>query len=207
MSSKKKMPASDGKQQEKPASKSVILSRDAIKDLAGAAHYYGTDEDEWLLNDRRGEGAVILGHGGNDRLVGGDSNDALDGGSGNDVLDGGFGHDDLVGGDGDDTLRGEEGDDMLTGGAGRDAFVFCGQGGSENDIILDFNPTEDTIKLDAVREISYLSAENRFVYVSANGATSTISLHYLDAPLTEDQIKQCVTATDGYGNAVPVRMA
>jgi Ca2+-binding RTX toxin-like protein len=55
----------------------------------------------------------------------------------------------LTGGSGNDTISGGLGSDVLKGGAGRDTFVFNTKPGSSNiDRITDFNPAEDTIRLE-----------------------------------------------------------
>jgi len=90
---------------------------------------------------------------GDDQLFGMRNNDTLEGGAGDDLLDGGSHNDRLDGGTGDDTLIGGEGNDFLTGGEGSDTFVqnFAVSG---NDIITDFNPSEDTIELQGFTNIN-----------------------------------------------------
>jgi serralysin len=148
----------------------------------------------------------LLGESGNDQLVGDKGNDYLSGGTGNDrlfgeanadTLDGGNGKDRLLGGDGKDVLRGGSGNDILygglgadalRGGAGKDNFVFNTKNGRANvDRIVDFNVTDDTIKLedfyfsnigargrlttDAFRMGSSAhDASDRVIYDSASGA-------------------------------------
>lgn len=91
---------------------------------------------------------------GNDQLFGGTGGDRLDGGSGNDLLfgqdgadrlDGGGGNDQLFGGEGLDRLAGGGGNDELSGGDGADLFLFGNGGG--NDLIRDFDVTEDRLVL------------------------------------------------------------
>jgi Ca2+-binding RTX toxin-like protein len=86
---------------------------------------------------------VITGNALNNVLSGLNGNDTLNGGGGNDLLDGGRGNDQLNGGEGDDTLIGGQGDDRLTGGIGADTFRFASQSG--NDVILDFDKTQDKL--------------------------------------------------------------
>ncbi len=101
---------------------------------AGADTLSGTALDEKL------DGAA-----GNDTLSGLDGTDTLVGGAGNDTLDGGAGIDSLSGGDGIDRLTGGAGDDVLTGGRGADVFVFGA--GFGHDVLTDFKPVEDDIRL------------------------------------------------------------
>ena len=89
---------------------------------------------------------TLIGLGGQDTLSGGDGADLLLGGEGNDVLSGGAGNDRLEGGDGHDRLNGGAGLDRLGGGDGRDQFIFDTPGGTP-DLIVDFNPADDTIRL------------------------------------------------------------
>ena len=68
---------------------------------------------------------TLHGEGGDDTLYGGMGDDILRGGEGNDVLDGGVGHNTLDGGDGADT------------------FSFRPNILEANDVITDFDPTQD----------------------------------------------------------------
>ena len=118
-----------------------------------------------LKNDTFDGGAgddVIRGQMGHDYLKGGEgddqlfgmrNNDTLEGGAGDDLLDCGRHNDRLDGGTGDDTLIGGADNDFLTGGEGSDTFVqnFAVSG---NDIITDFNPSEDTIELQGFTNIN-----------------------------------------------------
>ncbi|MGB0928090.1 MAG: calcium-binding protein [Pikeienuella sp.] len=100
-----------------------------------------------------GEGQDLLKGGtGRDRLIGGDGNDTLKGGGGADRLLGGSGADRLVGnagrdlikgGFGNDRLDGGAGNDKLRGGRGEDTFIFRAQ--SDDDIITDFDPSQDEL--------------------------------------------------------------
>lgn len=76
-------------------------------------------------------GALALGMGGDDELIGGEGDDLLDGGSGADRLAGGAGNDILNGGSGADILLGEDGDDLIFGGSGDDTL----DGGEGDDLI------------------------------------------------------------------------
>ena len=97
-----------------------------------------------------------------EELLLGDGNDLMDGtsnrmmpsttvsmtvrgGNGDDVFWGGSFYSAFFGDAGNDTLIGGRGDDTLTGGDGADVFVFASQ--SDNDVIMDFNATQDKIRL------------------------------------------------------------
>ncbi len=115
---------------------------------------------------------IVAGSGGDDTISGGKGRDILRGGSGDDTIRGGDARDIIRGDSGDDTLYGDAGDDVvlgdagedtlyggadddilyggsgndtLTGGAGSDTFLYKGSAGE--DIIKDFNTSEDTIDL------------------------------------------------------------
>lgn len=61
---------------------------------------------------------VLVGGGGDDKLIGGDGRDRLAGRNGDDLLFGGPGNDELAGGGGDDVLHGGPGHDILLPGSG-----------------------------------------------------------------------------------------
>lgn len=87
----------------------------------------------------------VYGGPGNDVIAGSDGNDGLWGGDGRDVLYGGADTDFLGGGNGRDTMTGGRGNDTLMGGAHEDTFIFAPGDGA--DIITDFTPGEDRIRL------------------------------------------------------------
>jgi Ca2+-binding RTX toxin-like protein len=109
---------------------------------------------------------TIIGGEGDDTLEGMRGKDYLDGGEGDDLLDGGRGVDRLDGGTGDDTLIGGGANDVLTGGEGRDTFVqnFAVSG---NDVITDFDPSEDTIELQGFENINL----DEFAITEVDGGT------------------------------------
>ena len=133
-----------------------------VKDLAeGNVLLTGVGNLNDILEGGAGDDTLIgkMGHDylkggdGDDQLFGGRNKDTLEGGAGDDLLDGGRGIDRLDGGTGDDTLIGGGANDFLTGGEGSDTFVqnFAVSG---NDIITDFNPSEDTIELQGFTNIN-----------------------------------------------------
>ena len=86
---------------------------------AGSLAQADVDPCNWPVN-----GAVILGDGFPNVLVGTPDNDVIDGrgdndiifgGGGDDIILGGAGNDTITGGDGSDTIVGEAGDDTLSG--------------------------------------------------------------------------------------------
>ncbi|MGZ8163339.1 MAG: calcium-binding protein, partial [Methylobacter sp.] len=131
--------------------------------LAGTA---GNDVMRGLSGDD-----TLLGKDGNDTLHGGYSNDVLTGGNGNDDLYGGNGDDTLTGGTGDDLLRGGVGNDTLSGGLGKDTFIFHRQLTANVDIVTDFKPIDDSMRLEngifiSLTTLGVLTADN-FVITTA----------------------------------------
>jgi Ca2+-binding RTX toxin-like protein len=88
---------------------------------------------------------------GDDDFFGTHYNDKFYGLAGKDTMYGSKGDDSLDGGNGSDILIGAWGTDQLTGGAGKDKFVFSKsiKGSINIDVITDFNPVDDTIRLDS----------------------------------------------------------
>ena len=131
----------------------------------------GSDNDNIYGN---GGNDYLRGEEGNDNIIAGDGNDDADGGEGHDFILGGAGNDVLSGGEGDDFLQGEVGDDIIIGGAGndviqgnvgnniltggldRDEFIIDDNYGNQ-DIITDFNLTEDHIDLFSLANVEDFS--------------------------------------------------
>jgi hypothetical protein len=96
-------------------------------DITSVEALDGTTGDDVIIADDRvdpatGDGWIIFGQDGNDRLVAGDAGGHLLGGNGNDTLTGGIGDDSLDGGDDNDTLDGGVGADHLNGSDGDDTL-------------------------------------------------------------------------------------
>ena len=158
-----------------------------IYGYGGADDIYGNDYADYLYGDHGDDlvmgydgGDLIKGGGGWDWLAGGAGGDQISGGTGDDALKGGAGKDNLKGGDGwdnlyggrgTDVLIGGNGDDYLVGGNGADTFVF--HHGDDVDLIADFTPGVDTIKVD----LSYVDsfAELR-QYIYRDGPDTIIDL-------------------------------
>lgn len=110
---------------------------------------------------------TLAGEGDNDVLDGGDGNDNLTGGSGKDTVYGGAGDDFLAGGydsvdgfGGIDSIGGKNDIDLLFGGTGKDTFGISyttddgdptTAGTRDYSLIKDFNPQEDTIRLNGAK--------------------------------------------------------
>jgi hypothetical protein len=97
-------------------------------------------------------GVALTGSARNDRYTGTTDADSYNGLAGADLLLGEGGNDWLAGGPEADTLNGGEGEDLLTGGSGADHFLFTSGSpfiGSQLgvDTLLDFNPSEDRLRL------------------------------------------------------------
>ncbi len=102
-------------------------------------HLTGSNHDDILAGDSRGN--TIMGLGGHDTLYGGPGggDDVMWGGSGMDKIFGGIGNDTMHGGAGDDLLSGGAGDDKAYGGAGSDMIYATINGGDGvvNDSVID----------------------------------------------------------------------
>ena len=82
--------------------------------------------------------------------TGNELNNRIFGNAANNVLTGGDGLDNLNGAAGNDRLVGDDGNDILTGGIGEDTFDFSSplNKATNLDRITDFNPADDTIRLE-----------------------------------------------------------
>jgi Hint domain/RTX calcium-binding nonapeptide repeat (4 copies) len=96
----------------------------------------------------------ISGTKGNDQIDGSGDPDDIDGEAGDDSIYGHDGDDDLFGDEGDDTLAGGSGRDTLDGGAGKDvlwtgkdADTVVLRDGYGNDVVMDFTPGEDVVRI------------------------------------------------------------
>jgi serralysin len=123
--------------------------------LTGSVNIIGTADNNLLTGSLDND--TLTGGLGNDTLSAGAGNDVLNaelgndvliGGLGNDVLNGGAGNDALNGGNGNDILNGGMGNDTLTGGIGKDVFIFNTALTANVDTIPDFNPIDDTVRLE-----------------------------------------------------------
>jgi len=138
-----------------------------IEDINGSSHDDTLDGNSGdnVINGGAGNDS-IHGNGGYDVLHGNDGNDMITaygtwntggsqlyGDAGNDRLYGGDDDDYIHGGTGDDTLNGGGGVNFLTGDAGHDTFEIQknlpvnGGGIHPDDVITDFNKSEDTLSL------------------------------------------------------------
>ncbi|GJD96665.1 calcium-binding protein [Methylobacterium iners] len=111
------------------------LQEEAIWDVGSGYYYVGEGTDE-LISIENVDGGRF-----DDRITGSSVDNRLDGGDGDDVLSGGAGNDTLIGG---------KGQDVMTGGVGADTFLFDANPALSGnfDRISDFQPVDDTIRLD-----------------------------------------------------------
>ena len=116
---------------------------DVLKGGNGRDKLYGGSGYDKLMGQSAND--KLYGQNGNDKVFGGAGSDELRGNSGNDVLKGGAGSDRLFGGNGKDNLVGGAGQDRLIGGGGADTFVF--RSGADHDVIADFDPARDSVRL------------------------------------------------------------
>jgi trimeric autotransporter adhesin len=170
----------------------VDSTGDTVTELADA----GSDTVETSLSYTLGNNVENLiltgtnnrsgtGNGLDNALTGNGANNTLTGNGGNDVLNGDAGTDTLNGGSGNDWLDGGSAADTLTGGGGQDWFVFSSIGGTNVDVIADFNVSEDRFGLHnsvfsaiapgVLTAAAFVigtaagDADDRIVYNSANG--------------------------------------
>lgn len=129
--------------------------------------------------DIPGGGEFIVGRGFND-------NDRITGSRGDDVILGRGGDDVLRGGAGNDVLSGGEGRDTLTGGGGSDHF-FLASSSRDRDVITDFDPDQDKIRLDRGMSLSSLTVtpQSDQTIIHQNGRPLSILLN-TDTPLSRD---------------------
>ncbi|MDB4091860.1 pentapeptide repeat-containing protein, partial [bacterium] len=173
------------------AGSNVIIADNAVQ-------YILLGEDDDIL-DAGGGNDTVGSAGGDDEVYGGEGNDIVFGGTGNDVVDGGSG---------DDEVRGDEGDDTLTGGSGSDTFVF--RPGFGNDVVTDFNKTEDTlIFYDAAGELIESSqlnetqnSDSNAVLTAADGSSVTLQGVARYSPILEDLGAISVVNTGSGSNMV-----
>ncbi|MCA6109147.1 CHRD domain-containing protein [Bradyrhizobium cenepequi] len=136
---------------------------DSIGGMAGRDIVQGGAGDDFIAwNDPTGD--VVFGGRGNDTILGGNvAADEIHGGAGDDLirafatspeeatasdkLFGDGGNDVVIGGNAADTIEGGRGNDFLTGNDGADTFVFR-DNQTGDDIITDFDPSEDVVQLE-----------------------------------------------------------
>ncbi len=112
--------------------------------------WVGTPEAD-VFTAPEGSRDLIIGLGGNDRLLAGDRRDVIVGDRGDDAIDGGAGRDFIRGGLGDDRLAGGDQADKIFGGPGADGIN--GQAGHDvidaglgDDLIIADEGQADTIR-------------------------------------------------------------
>jgi len=174
-------------------------SAEIMNGNAGLDRLFGGGGNDLLRGGRDGD--EVFGELGNDVLNGNRGDDIVVGGEGNDIVRGGQDFDLLVGEAGNDVLIGDFGQDALVGGGDRDLFVLRTDTTDLNpfgtDIIIDFDPTQDTIGL-----TGGISAENlRFQAISVNLSSEIASLdpELLQKLLTVAGVSQAQLDPNGDG--------
>ncbi|MCT4577421.1 calcium-binding protein [Donghicola sp.] len=144
---------------------------DTISGDGGNDRLFGNDGNDWLSGKQR-----------KDKLFGNDGDDELFGDAGNDKLKGDAGNDTLSGGTGRDKLFGGTGDDVLTGGRHQDTFIFAAGGQDQgNDLILDFQKRQDTIRFAGGDVEVTVTHENGDTYLDYdNGSIRLVGVTWLD---------------------------
>jgi serralysin len=142
-----------------------------------------------------------------ENLTGSSFNDTLTGNSGNNVLNGDLGNDKLFGGAGNDIVAGGNGNDTLSGGLGIDYFCFNTSLNTttNDDLITDFNPTDDSIQLEnsimtALGSTTGTLASSKFYAgAAAHDADDAIIYNHSTGGLYYD--------SDGTGSSAAVQIA
>ncbi|WP_413163773.1 S8 family serine peptidase [Capilliphycus salinus ALCB114379] len=141
---------------------------------------------------------TITGGEGDDVLAGNGGNDDLYGEPGNDTLSGGFGDDFIVGQEGNDLLEGGMGIDFLLGGLGEDTIVLMNETQANSmpfaDVIVDFDPLSDRIKLPDNLPESNLLLEPIFL---ENGAINTLIIDRLNNRVLASVLNTIPSQLDG----------
>ncbi|XIA64140.1 hypothetical protein ACFIOY_35295 [Bradyrhizobium sp. TZ2] len=173
-----------------------MAGRDVVR--AGA----GDDFVAW--NDPTGD--VVFGGRGNDTILGGNvAADEIHGGAGDDLIQafatspksatasdrlfGDAGDDTVIGGNAADTIEGGRGDDILTGNDGADVFIFR-DNRTGDDIITDFDPSEDVVQLvgfgASFDPLAVVSATSRGTELDLGGGNSVLLLGRTVAEFSAD---------------------
>jgi Ca2+-binding RTX toxin-like protein len=142
-----------------------------------------------------------------ENLTGSSFSDTLTGNSGNNVLNGDLGNDKLFGGAGNDIVAGGNGNDTLSGGLGIDYFCFNTSLNTttNDDLITDFNPTDDSIQLEnsimtALGSTTGTLASSKFYAgAAAHDADDAIIYNHSTGGLYYD--------SDGTGSSAAVQIA
>ena len=116
-------------------------ANDFITGLAGSDVIESEHGDDW-----------VDGGSGNDEIESGRGNDTILGGIGNDTLEGRSNDDYIHGGRDDDYIDGGSGNDTLVGGDGADTFEFWFSEEPGNDVVVDFTPSEDSLRIGKLPE-------------------------------------------------------
>jgi hypothetical protein len=121
--------------------------------------------------------------------------DSLRSTSGSDLIDGQGG---------DDVIWAKNGSDVVSGGAGQDKFVFDTKPGSTNvDTILDFNPDDDTIRLND----SMFTALHEGKLATGNFVVGDEAKDSDDYIIYDDQTGALSYDADGTGSAAAIQFA
>lgn len=124
------------------------LLGDTFIDNLGSDVIYGSIRNDQINGTSADD--KIYGSRNKDKIRGRAGDDILEGGSGRDTVIGNGGDDQIHGGDDRDILNGGRGSDTMAGGQGSDVFVFAAGNSFRNgevDIIVDFEPGKDLVKL------------------------------------------------------------
>ena len=144
-----------------------MFSPESYGDLPHNVSYGGSGDDRITASLLQFEEADATN--GHSALYGGAGDDRISahGGNGN-ILEGNQGDDRLIGSNGSDRLIGGQGDDFLRGRGGEDTFVFGSIRDGERDRVLDFTIGEDVIDISGIDANAYRRGNQSFTFSNAD---------------------------------------
>jgi Ca2+-binding RTX toxin-like protein len=120
--------------------------------------------------------STLLGHGGDDKLVGNTFRETIDGGAGDDVLEGGFNDDVITGGPGRDRINGDDTSPQCGLISGQCVVPFGSDTVNARDgeaDVIDCGPGEDRAVVDAVDTVQNCEAVDKAGAVAGPGTPGT----------------------------------
>ena len=133
-----------------------------------------TSSNSVALTAAGGDSLLSVVGGGSDTLNGGTGKvDLLFGGTGADTFNAGTGNDYLFGGSGMNTFNDNTGNDYY-GGAGTANVFWFGENGSGHDIIVNFHPTTDTLKVAANLNGNGITTASQLIAGATVGNSCTV---------------------------------
>ena len=162
---------------------------DTIYGDGGIDRIYALGGDDFLYSGPGGvedgayeQGDVILGHGGDDTIIGESGLDIFWGGGGNDTLTGGTGENRLHGQNGNDIIEGGSKSDYITGGNGNDTLTGAGE-----DDFVNAGGGTDTAVFTSDYDYKDVRALGSAVYVNDEWVSGAERIQFGDRTISADQ--------------------